>query len=208
VNANFLPQALAAASFGMRFAMGAAMMARRSAFDATGGFRNLADHIADDFWLGESIREAGWRVEYADVVVQTVPDIDDAESHVRHMTRWARTIRICQPSGHAGSVLLHGFSLLSLKLLFGGPDAITLSLLGAIWAAKAAASVLISRAAGARQRARSLWLLPLSEWSAFAAWVAGWGSTRVLWRGELYDVHRQGRLVPAPLARRPIPVEP
>jgi ceramide glucosyltransferase len=208
VNANFLPQALAAASFGMRFAMGAAMMTRRSAFEASGAFANLADHIADDYWLGESIREAGWRVEYADMVVQTVPDIDDAEAHVRHMTRWARTIRICQPSGHAGSILLHGFSLLTLKALIGGPDAATLALLGGIWAAKAASSVWISRAAGGRQRTRALWLLPLSEWSAFAAWIAGWGSTRVLWRGELYDVHPQGRLVPALLNRRPIPVEP
>ncbi|MCR4297091.1 MAG: glycosyltransferase, partial [Elusimicrobia bacterium] len=58
INAHFLPQAACAAYFGMRFAMGAAMMVRRQAFEASGGFHNLADHLADDFWLGESVRAA------------------------------------------------------------------------------------------------------------------------------------------------------
>ena len=66
INAHFLPQAACAAAFGMRFAMGAAMMVRRQAFEASGAFLNLADHLADDFWLGESVREAGWRLETAE----------------------------------------------------------------------------------------------------------------------------------------------
>jgi ceramide glucosyltransferase len=210
VNANFLPQAIVAAAFGMRFAMGAAMMVRRSAFDASGAFENLADHLADDFWLGESVREAGWRLELADALAATVPDISDAVSHFRHMTRWSRTIRLCNPLGHAGSVVLQGFSLLTLKVLLAGPDPVSLALLAAIWAAKAAADLAIARAAGSRRPPLSLLLIPLGEWSSFAAWLGAWSSSRVLWRGQLYDVEPQGRLVPvsAPLPRRPVPVEP
>ena len=117
---------------------------------------------------------------------------------------------ICQPAGHAGSLVLQGFSLLTLKILLVGPDAVSLGLMGAIWAAKAAACARIVRAASGRKSARSLWLIPLSEWTSLAAWIGGWGSSRVLWRGQLYDVHRRGRLVPvaAALARRPLPVEP
>jgi hopanoid biosynthesis associated glycosyl transferase protein HpnI len=96
INANFLPQALCAAAFGMRFAMGAAMMVRRAAFDSTGAFDNLADHLADDFWLGESIRDAGWKLELSDAVVETIPDINDGSRHFKHLVRWARTIRICR----------------------------------------------------------------------------------------------------------------
>jgi ceramide glucosyltransferase len=209
INANFLPQALCAAAFGMRFAMGAAMMVRRAAFESTGAFDNLADHLADDFWLGESIRDAGWGLELSDAVVETVPDIDDGTQHFKHLVRWARTIRICQPTGYAASLIQHGFSLLTLKALLFGADRGTLALLLGIWAAKAAASAFLGDALGGRQPSRALWLLPLAEWFAFAAWIAGYGSSRVLWRGELYDVQSHGRLVPvAPARSRPVVVEP
>ncbi|MDE2143612.1 MAG: bacteriohopanetetrol glucosamine biosynthesis glycosyltransferase HpnI, partial [Elusimicrobia bacterium] len=210
INAQFLPQALCAAAFGMRFAMGAAMMVRRQAFDATGAFHNLSDHLADDFWLGESIREAGWKLELTDAVVETVPHIGEGAEHFKHLVRWARTIRICQPAGHAASLIQHGFSLLTLKILMFGPDRLSLALLAGIWAAKAAASAFLGRALGGRQPARALWLLPLAEWFSFAAWLGGWGSSRVLWRGELFDVQSQGRLVPVTPApvRRAVAVEP
>ena len=205
VNANFLPQALCAASFGMRFAMGAAMMVRRAAFESSGAFPNLADHLADDFWLGESLRDAGWTLEMSDAVVETVPDIDDGSRHFKHLLRWARTIRICQPLGYAASLIQHGFSLLTLRVLLFGADRRALALLIALWAAKAAASLSLS----GRQPARALWLLPLAEWFSFAAWIAGYGSSRVLWRGDLYDIKSRGRLVPvAPTPLRAIAVEP
>jgi ceramide glucosyltransferase len=209
INASFLPQALCAASFGMRFAMGAAMMVRRAAFDAAGAFENLADHLADDYWLGESIREAGWKLELCDSVVETVPDIHNGSEHFKHLVRWARTIHICQPVGYAASLIQHGFSLLTIKLLVFGPDRLTLGLLLVLWAAKAAASAFLGRALGGQQPARALWLLPLAEWFGFAAWIAGCGSSRVLWRGQLYDVQPHGRLVPvaSPL-NRPVTAEP
>jgi ceramide glucosyltransferase len=209
INASFLPQALCAAAFGMRFAMGAAMMVRRAAFESAGAFHNLADHLADDFWLGESVREAGWKLELSDAVVETVPDIADGAEHFKHLVRWARTIRICNPYGYAASLIQHGFSLLTLKVLLFGADRRTLALLAAIWAAKAAASLFLGRALGGRQPARALWLLPAAEWFAFAAWLAGCGSSRVLWRGELYEVHSHGKLVPVvPAPIRAVAVEP
>lgn len=196
INAHFLPQALVAARFGMRFAMGAAMMVRRQAFDAAGAFHNLADHLADDFWLGESVREAGWSLQYARGVVDSVPDIASGGLHFEHLVRWARTIRLCQPVGFAASLIQHGFSLLSLRVLLAGPDALGLGLMAGILAAKAASSAYVASRLGARQPLAALWLLPLSEWFAFGAWVAGCGSDRVLWRGQLYDVESRGRLVP------------
>lgn len=209
INAQFLPQALCAAAFGMRFAMGAAMMVRRQAFEESGAFLNLADHLADDFWLGESVREAGWKLELCDAVVETVPNITDGADHFKHLLRWSRTIRICQPAGHAASFIQHGFSLLTLKALFFGLDPLTAALLLGIWAAKAAASASLAADRG-RRPLGALWLLPLAEWFSFAAWLGGWSSSRVLWRGELFEVQSHGRLVPVTpaVARRAVPVEP
>lgn len=197
INAHFLPQAACAAYFGMRFAMGAAMMVRRRAFEETGAFQNLADHLADDFRLGESVREAGWRVETAEGIVDSIPGIGSAAGHLAHMIRWARTIRLCQPAGFYASLIQHGFSLLTLRLLVQGPDAAGTALLAGIWAAKAASALSLGAGLGGRQPALALCLLPLSEWFAFAAWVAACGSDTVVWRGELFHVREQGQLEPA-----------
>jgi ceramide glucosyltransferase len=211
INANFLPQAACAAHFGMRFAMGAAMMVRRQAFEASGAFGNLADHLADDFWLGESIREAGWRLETAEGCVDSIPGIGSGLGHFNHLVRWARTIRLCNPAGYYASLIQHGFSLLALRLLVQGPDAAGVSLLLAIWASKAASAASLGAGLGGRQPARALWLLPLAEWFSFVAWIGACASNTVLWRGELFIVRAQGRLEPVapPLPiNRALPVEP
>ncbi len=196
VNAHFLPQAVTAAAFGMRFAMGAAILVRREPFERSGGFANMANHLADDFILGKSVSELGYRVEIADCVVESVPDVAGPIEHLRHQARWARTIRICNPSGYFASVINHGFSLLTLKLLLFGFDPASAILLLNLFAAKALAKYCLSRTLGDKQLSSSALLVPLSEWIAFGAWIAGIRSTRVLWRGEVYAVHPQGRLVP------------
>ncbi len=211
INAHFLPQAACAAGFGMRFAMGAAMMVRRQAFEASGAFANLADHLADDFWLGESVREAGWRLETAEGCVDSVPGIESGLGHFNHLVRWARTIRLCQPAGFYASLIQHGFSLLTLRLLVLGPDAAGVGLLAGIWAAKTASAVSLDRVLGGRQPSRALALLPLSEWFSFFAWIGACASNTVLWRGELFVVRSQGRLEPvaAPIPmRHALPIEP
>jgi ceramide glucosyltransferase len=196
VNAQFLPQAVTAAAFGMRFAMGAAILVRRAAFEKAGGFAAMADHLADDFILGESVRNAGYKLEIASPVVESVPDVASGLDHLRHQARWARTIRICNPAGYLGSVMLHGFSLLTLKCLLYGPDSTSLALGLAIWAAKALCEASVARLLGRPHLAFSLLLIPLSEWVSFCAWVSGYRSNEVLWRGELYTIREQGRLIP------------
>ncbi|MBI5883094.1 MAG: bacteriohopanetetrol glucosamine biosynthesis glycosyltransferase HpnI [Elusimicrobia bacterium] len=205
INAHFLPQALTAAFMGVKFAMGAAIVLRRSAFDKTGGFKNLADHIADDFFLGRSIQAAGFRLAFAETVVDVIPDVHSYEEHIRHQIREHRVIRLCKPSEYGGILLLHGFSLLTLRMAFVGPDALGVGLLALLWAVKAASVAWIQeRLLDGRVNLRSLWLLPLSEWTAFASWICGFGYNRVVWRGVFYAIHPNGKLTPLtpPLAAR------
>ncbi|MCX5793945.1 MAG: bacteriohopanetetrol glucosamine biosynthesis glycosyltransferase HpnI [Elusimicrobia bacterium] len=197
VNAHFLPQALLAGAAGLRFAMGAATLVRRRVFDQAGGFGALADRLADDFALGEIVERAGFRIDFADVVVESVPPDDPSFSEIfRHQVRWQRTVRLCNPAGYCGSVLLHGFSLATLALLLFGWDPRLAALAGGLLAAKALAAAAIQGLAGRRQRLAPLACLPLSEWLSFGAWLSGFAPGAVLWRGRLYRILPKGRLVP------------
>jgi ceramide glucosyltransferase len=206
VNANFLPQAVTSAAFGLRFAMGAAILVRRGIFERVGGFALMADHLADDFVLGKAVKDAGYRLEIAEAVVESTPDLVDGREHFRHQARWARTIRLCQPDGYLGTVMLHGFSLSTLSLVLFGFNARLAALAAGIWAAKAAAKQSLSLMTGGRQSPLSCLLIPFSEWVAFGAWLSGFRASRVLWRGELYDVESQGRLIP--VAPRALEIRP
>ncbi len=197
INAHFLPQAAVAAAFGMRFAMGAAILVRREAFDAVGGFGALADHIADDFELGRLIQAWGYELAFAEPMVDVIPEVRSGSAYLRHHIRESRVIRLCSPGGYAGMALLHGFSLLTLKCLLLGPDALSLTLAACVLAARGWATRVADRAPGSPALSPAAYLLlPVSEWAAFLAWVLGFSSNRVLWRGVVYAVHRDGKLTP------------
>lgn len=201
VNAQFMPQALAAGAFGMRFAMGAALAVRRDVFEEVGGFPALADNLADDFALGELVQAAGRRLEFSSSVVESIPDISDLPSLMRHQIRWSRTIRLCNPAGYLGSLVNHGFALLTAALLLRGFQPELALAAAAVWAAKALSTWSLQRRAGYRLPLWSLALIPLSDWVAFASWLAGVFDGRVSWRGETLDVREQGRIAPG--SRRP-----
>jgi ceramide glucosyltransferase len=209
INAHFMPQAMTAGAFGMRFAMGAAMLVRRPVFEETGGFRNLADHIADDYMLGEAVQKAGYRLEFSDVVVDSVTETWGALELIRHQTREARTVRVCQPGGYLGTILLQGFTLLTIKAALLGGAASAAAWCASLWAVKAGATYAIFRMLGKIQNPWSLLLIPLSEWLAFSSWVLGFTSNQVLWRGVMYDIKPNGRLIPAGAGAglEPAPVE-
>ena len=195
INAQYLPQALTAGAFGMRFTMGAAVLVRKDVFDRTGGFANLADHIADDYNLGEAVRKEGFLVEFSEAVVETLPGSRDFGAHLRHQIRESRVIRLCQPAGYFGLFLLHSLSLLTLAALWA-PSRLILWAFAAVWAVRAAAVALVARQVGGRAELLSLALLPVSDWVAFASWILGFGSNRVLWRGVVYSIQANGKLTP------------
>jgi len=198
VNCQFLPQALTAASFGMTFAMGAAIAVRTEAFSKIGGFKSLSNHLAEDFLLGRLIEGAGYKVAFSSSTIESVPHLARFSDYLRHQERWARTIRLCQPSGYLGTFLLQGFSLLTLKIALLGTGMPAAALAGAILLAKAAGTSVLSVAAfGSLPSPKTLLLLPFGEWLGFYAWFQGWKSTPVVWRGNSYEIGTHGRLVPS-----------
>jgi ceramide glucosyltransferase len=106
VNADFWSQVLQGLTFReLDFALGAVMALRRGDLSRIGGFRALADYLADDFQLGRRIACIGRRVVLCPVVVECWSPPARWGEVWRHQLRWARTIRVCQPGLYALSIL-------------------------------------------------------------------------------------------------------
>jgi ceramide glucosyltransferase len=173
------------------------MAVRRAAFESSGGLLTLSHHLADDFLLGRAVVASGYRMEYSEVVVDSIPDHCTVAEQFTHLVRWSRTIRVCNPPGYLGSVMLHGIALLALYALVAPERAFPLACLAALAAIRTAGVGWIHFAyLGNREILKQLPLLPLSDLVQAAAWVAGLRSRSVLWRGESYSITSGGRLVP------------
>jgi ceramide glucosyltransferase len=193
-NADFWSQVLQGASFRkLDFALGAVMATRRGQLGEIGGFRALADCLADDYQLGNRIARRGYRIEICPVVVECWSRPMGWREVWRHQLRWARTIRVCQP-------LPYGLSIVSnatLWPLLWALTALPLALIcGAVFLLirLVAADDLQRRLAPACSRLSNFWLVPVKDLLQAALWVGAFAGNRIEWRGERYRLRRDGTL--------------
>jgi ceramide glucosyltransferase len=194
VNDWFMPSALVMASFGSRaFAFGATIAIRREALQRIGGFKTIADQLADDYRLGELTRRQGLRTVLSDVVVETYVDEPSAAALVRHELRWLRTIRAVRPTGYLFAFPTFGWPVAALGCLLTGWTPAALAML----AVNGGTRVLLHFAARKLDTAfLQLWVLPLNDLLGFLLWMWGFVSRRVHWRAARYRVARDGSVQP------------
>lgn len=201
INDWFIPSVRVAALFGSRaFAFGATIALRREALEAIGGFRAIADQLADDYRLGELTRRRGQRTVLSDVVVDTWVDERTLRQLVQHGLRWLRTIRVVRPAGYALSAVTFSVPVALLGCLFADETPLTLWLL----AVTVLLRVLLHMAAHAPGPAGSaparpwsqLWAIPLADGLGFALWCGAFVTREVQWRQGRYRVARDGSVQP------------
>ncbi|MGH8230056.1 MAG: bacteriohopanetetrol glucosamine biosynthesis glycosyltransferase HpnI, partial [Steroidobacteraceae bacterium] len=194
INDWFMPSVLVAAAFGSRaFAFGATIALRRDALQAIGGFRAIADQLADDYRLGQLTREAGLTTVLSEVVVDTCVEERSARNLIRHELRWLRTIRVVRPSGYAWSFVTFGLPVAALGCLLASGTAVTLALLAITGAARLLLHFGVRKPGSALLQ---LWVLPLNDLLSFVLWCWGFASRRVHWRQARYRVARDGSAQP------------
>ena len=83
---------------GIRFGLGATIATTKTVLAAIGGLEPLADYLGDDYELGARTAAAGYRVELADMVVETaLPDYSFRDFWA-HQIRWARNVKDRRPA--------------------------------------------------------------------------------------------------------------
>ena len=194
INDWFIPSVRVAALFGSRaFAFGATIALRRDTLEAIGGFRAIADQLADDYRLGELTRRRGQRTVLSDVVVDTAVDERTFRHLAQHGLRWLRTIRVVRPGGYAFSAITFSLPVAVLGWVVAGGATDALSLL----AATAVLRLLLHFAAQPPARSWSqLWAIPLADALGFALWCGAFVTREVQWRQGRYRVARDGSVQP------------
>jgi ceramide glucosyltransferase len=205
VNADFWSQVLQSLSLKpMDFGLGAAMVMPRAQLERIGGFARLADHLADDYQLGQLASRSGGSVELCPVVVECRTTPMTFVEVCSHQLRWARTIRACRPVAFVFTVL----SIAAIwPLLWLALDPSLASAMGAFLclAIRGAAGVYLEGRMTGRFKWSSAAMALVKDVFQLGIWALAFTGRRVVWRGVDYRVEPGGRLVkiaevaPAPL---------
>lgn len=196
INVDFAPSVLVARRlFGMAFAFGASIALRRDVLEAIGGFAALADYLADDFQIGHRAAKAGYRVVLAEYVVENrLPAMGFIDLY-RHQLRWARTNRICRPTGWFFSLITHLSFWATTWLALSGFSEAGWRLVGATLVFRALEGQYVNaRLNGLRRFWRVAWLMPLKDLFSLAMWVLSFTGSQVHWAGREYRVMWDGRM--------------
>nr|WP_315591519.1 bacteriohopanetetrol glucosamine biosynthesis glycosyltransferase HpnI [uncultured Cupriavidus sp.] len=197
INDWFAPSVhVAHAGGSRRFAFGATIALRRDTLNAIGGFPALADRLADDFWLGELTRQAGWRTVLSDVVVETDVIETGLRALWRHELRWMRTIRSLSAPGFYFMFLTFTWPMLILGcVLTPTPVVFTIAMAGAL-----------ARSAMANGIGNAL-MAPLRDALLLLEWSASLPGGQVHWRGHVMTTADEPRAEPTAVhaAARPAP---
>lgn len=198
INADFWSQVLQSAALKpVDFALGAVNALRRSDLQRIGGYPALANHLADDFQLGQRIAGLGLRIHLCPIVVSCREPAQSWRQVWRHQLRWARTIRVCRPGPYFAS-LLSNVTLWSLLWFaattpFGWNAGHSLALF-ALVARIASAITLHRRFSPETATWRDDWLVPVKDLLSVALWVGAFLGNTVSWRGQNFRVGAGGEL--------------
>ena len=177
------------------YAFGATMAMRRATLDEIGGFLPLVDYLADDYQLGNRIAARGYRLELADLVVETVVAMGGWRHLVEHQLRWARTNRVSRPGGYLGSVLTHGTLWATLNALYNAGNPVALLASAVVITARVLVAHRFATAfLGAALPWRHAVLVPLQDLFMSATWAQAFLGDTVHWSGRRFRVAKDGRM--------------
>ncbi|MCE5332991.1 MAG: bacteriohopanetetrol glucosamine biosynthesis glycosyltransferase HpnI [Desulfobacteraceae bacterium] len=198
ISSEFAPGVLIAQMSGsISFAFGAAIVMTRKAFDSIGAFPAIAAYLADDYMIGNLANKAGFPVTLSRYVVRTVLSKLSLKGFWRHQVRWARGIRACNKWGHTGSLITNGTALSFLYLAVCGFSPFGwLVFLGTLALRLATARAVGVNRLGDSLLARNLWLVPIRDFFSLFIWCAAIGGKRVEWRGQVFRLQSEGKMVP------------
>ncbi len=197
INATFIPQVVIASQVERpSYAFGATMALKRSCLDAIGGFIRLSDYLADDYYLGHLIAQAGFQLRVLPTVVETRPDAGSLRGLLDHQLRWARTQRNCRPGGYIGTVVTFGTVWAAASLLCFWPSGeMTALALGVIGMRLLTAALMNTTFLQSTLPRPAILLTLFTDFLSFFVWCASLLGNTIRWREYTFRLQKDGRMV-------------
>ncbi|MGC1457267.1 MAG: bacteriohopanetetrol glucosamine biosynthesis glycosyltransferase HpnI [Steroidobacteraceae bacterium] len=195
INEWFFPSVMAAWLFGHQdYASGQTLCLRRRTLDAIGGLRAFADHLADDYQLGQLIRKLGLRIILSAYEIQAQHHEPDLAALCRHELRWNRTLHAVSPWSFRGIFMTFTLPLaaLGLGLMAATPWHALAWVLFWIVAGARLALHFVQRLGRNRPLFEDLLLVPLRDLLLCWNWGQSFFCRRVTWRGTSFHVDAAG----------------
>jgi ceramide glucosyltransferase len=195
VDQHFLPSVLVGLRLGLaKPCFGSTIALRRDTLERIGGFEAFADTLADDYAMGDAVRRLGLEVAIPPFTIGHTFSDPSLGELLAHELRWARTIRLVDPIGYAGSLLTHPLPFALAALPLSGFSAIGWIILAITLASRLFVPIQVERLTGGGKS--SLWLAPVRDLVSFIVFAASFLPGTVRWRGHRYEVGSDGSLTP------------
>ena len=180
---------------GRPVSIGKSMAMRACDLEAVGGFRAVADVLAEDHVLAQIFTRHGVAVRVCMAPVENRNVDCTVQRTLERHTRWGKLRRTIAPHGFPFEPLMSPIVVATVALLVSQSRLAALSLLAsiALQVAGAALAVLLLRGRV------PLWLPPLEVVRSYLqayAWIRASLSRRVAWRGHEFSLRSGSRLVP------------
>ena len=183
---------------GMQFTLGPTMAFRRETIRRMGGFRVTADYCADDFVLGNETFKLGQQIVLSHHAIDHMVINASLVQSLKHQVRWMKSTRFSRPKGHFGTSLTFSmpFGLLGLAAGIASHHvAVGIFLLFWAIASRWALSIAVGNwVVGDRDWLSLLVLYPIRDLMGFLFWAASYSSSKVLWRGRVFQLLPGGKM--------------
>ena len=192
INARFASSVVVGQALNAHPVLGPTMAVRAEALAKGGGFRRLKDVLADDFELGRMVREQGLSIACPPMLIDHGFPERTLSELWRHELRWARTIRLLNPGGYAGSLITYSTPLAFAGMALMGFSPPALVAFGVLMGVRFTFALLSCLVLDADTSA--IWLFPLRDLLAFAVFLAAFFGSRIEWRGATLRVKPDGAM--------------
>jgi ceramide glucosyltransferase len=179
--------------------LGSSVAVRRSLLESIGGFAALSEYLVEDYEMGRRFREAGYRTVVIPYFVDLIMDVRGLRHWWDHQIYWDQNTRVARPFGFFCTILTRAVPFALLFALVRSFAVESIAVVAATLVVRLACAWAIHGGfLGDRETVRNLWLLPLRDVAGLASWFAALTRRTVVWRGRVFEVARDGRMVAKP----------
>lgn len=195
LNAFVAPSIFAASALAdIQITIGKAILIRKEALNAVGGFKVFANYLAEDFMMGKKVKETGFRVMTSPVTIDNINEKIPPEKFINRHSRWSKMRFRIAPFHYLLEPLTNPVALgLALLPFFNG---VLFYFISSVFI-KTLLDYFIARRTNSDHKFYAYLLIPLKDLLIFGIWLIPFFNSKIRWRNNVMVIKEESLLQPA-----------